>query len=382
MLDIPVPYGRLLMFIDKLKLDEKDMDRLKSHARAFTEKKGEFAEFFFNAFFEIPETRMILERHEKGRLLKKIWEQWFESLILRGLERAFHNYLWQVGLRHVDIGLDQRFSNLGFSLVRQFCHGIILSEIPEGERTEISVIIDRLIDLCVLIETSAFIEASTRCEREVIKGIADKVRNPVTVIGGNIQRLKKKADPESTVYRVYEDLILETSRLEQMVFDIKTYNEMYERDPEYSFVLPEAAIRTALERLMPRVNELKVKVEMSLGSSLFVKADRKDMDQLFYYILQNCLDAVDKENPLITINGRPGDTPPNSIVLEVFNTGIPPKEEDLHKLFSPFFSTKPGGTGLGLPIARLALRRNFGNISVTPVSSQGTKVTIVLPAAS
>ena len=51
-----------------------------------------------------------------------------------------------------------------------------------------------MLDLCLLIETEAYITHTTRCDLEVMREVADRVRNPVTVIGGNIRRMQKKGD--------------------------------------------------------------------------------------------------------------------------------------------------------------------------------------------
>jgi signal transduction histidine kinase len=381
MTGIPPPYEKFMMFIERLNIEEQEIDRLRSFAPVFIQKKDEFADYFQSVFQEITETRIILEHEEKPGFLKKVWAEWFESLVTRGLDRTFHFYLWRVGLRHVEVGLDQRYSNLGFSLVRQFCQKIIRTEIPAEDRLAVTVIIDSLIDLCLLIETSAFIEGTTRCNLEVIRGIADKVRNPVAIIGGNIRRLQKKIDAGNSAYVVYDDLIAQTMRLDRMVHDISTYNEMFSRDQEFAFVHPEAPILSALDLLKQQIESLNVKVEMALENVPFVKVDRRDMDHLFYCLLQNSLDAVDREKPLIRITSPAGELH-YGLKIEIFNTGAPPKEQDLDKLASPFYSTKAEGTGFGLAIAQLAVKRNFGKLSIESVEGEGTTVTVVLPVAA
>ena len=149
----------------------------------------------------------------------------------------------------MEVNLDQRFSNLGFSVIRQFCHKIILVEIEHGSRTRLLQLIDTVMDLCLLIETSAYIEATTRCDIEIIKGIADRVRNPVTVIGGSIKRLQKKVEADNPAFGVYESLLSENSRLEHMVTDIKTYFEMFQEDAVFGILELEPLIRKTLERL-------------------------------------------------------------------------------------------------------------------------------------
>lgn len=376
------PYDKFETYIEKLRLDEKEVELLNTYAPVFLKHRDEFANYLHQEFLAITETGLILEREERPGFLLKVWAQWFGSLVTRGLDSSFHAYLWKVGLRHVEVGLDQRFSNLGFSLVRQFCQKIIREEIPAEDGPRITATLDALIDLCLLIETTAFIEATTRCDLEVIRGIADKVRNPVAIMGGNIRRLQRKADPESNTYGAYSDLIAQTARLERIVQDIKTYNEMFTRELELAVVHPEAPVRTALGKLAAQFEEKKVRVSVELGSLPFVRADRRDMDQLFYCLLQNSIDAVDPADPVIRITASTGGEPYQDVRIAVFNTGLPPKEDDIEKLVSAFYSTKVQGTGFGLAIVQLAVKRSFGKLTIEPLEGRGTTVTVSLPASS
>ncbi|MCK7467741.1 MAG: protoglobin domain-containing protein [Desulfosudis oleivorans] len=125
-------------------------------------------------------------------VLKRTWSSWFEAFFSADFDDRFLSWLWKIGVRHVEVNLDQRFSNLGFAIIRQFCHGIVLKEVPLEMRGPILSIIDKLIDLCVLVETSAYIENTTSCDIEVMREMADRVRNPAMIIGWNIKRLQDK----------------------------------------------------------------------------------------------------------------------------------------------------------------------------------------------
>ena len=382
MLNVPVPYEKLLLFQEKLGLDNRLMAQLEPHRDIFISRKGDFAAYFHNVFLNIPETRLILEyEQETGRMIR-IWTNWFEVIFRSELDNTFFSYLWKIGLRHVEVNLDQRFSNLGFSVIRQFCHMIILSDIPHGNRTVLLQTVDRLLDFCLLVETSAYIEATTRCDIEIIKGIADRVRNPVTVIGGNIRRLQKNVDTGSSAYGVYESLIGENQRLEYMVSDIKMYFEIFQEAPLFRMLLLQKIIGDALLKLQKsssfRISGVAIDIPDNASA---IKADQRDMEYMFYHLIQNSLEAADPDHPSVRISSRQVASPHHGIEVEIFNNGIPIETAELEKLYSPFFSAKPKGTGFGLPIVRLALRKNFGRISFHPVPGEGTKVFVTLPAA-
>ena len=120
---------------------------------------------------------------------------------------------------HVEGNIDQRYVHLGYSFVRQFCSHIAKAKVPPADRESVMYAIDKAIDLCLLIETQAYIAGTSQCDMEVVKGISHQVRNPLTVIGGNIIRLQRQLEPGSAVHRVYESILDENKRLERMVTD-------------------------------------------------------------------------------------------------------------------------------------------------------------------
>ena len=375
-----LPYEKLYLFKEKLGINESILEQLSPYRDHFVGKTNEFATYFYGVFSEIPETRRILTYMGRQKYLLEAWAHWLGSLFREKLDDEFLSYLWRIGKRHVEVNLDQRFTNLGFSVARQFCQRVILAEIPTGKVGIISQIVDKLLDFCLLVETDAYIEASTHCDLEVIRGIADRVRNPVTVIGGLLKRLQKQVDVKDPTYSVFESLISESAGCELLVADIKTYIEMIQHEPTFQAISVETLIRAALERLhVEKINE-NVRVEIDLDQTApFVMGSRSDLHNMFYYILQNSMEAVNSNDPYIRICSHPVVTPSRSLEIEIFNAGSPPKEEDIEKFFYPFYSTKANGTGFGLPIAKLAVRKCYGKLLIQPISGKGTNVRIMLP---
>ncbi len=377
---IPTPLQKLLFFKEKLGLDERELEKLTPFREIFISKKDDFSDYFYNFFSNIPQTKIFLEHYETPGFLKKAWAQWFESLFSKNLNEEFLSYLWRIGKRHVEVNLDQRFSNLGFYAARQYCHQIILSEIPPDKAVIVSTIVDKLIDFCLLVETDAYIETSTYCDIEIVKGFADRIRNKMTIIGGYIKRLQRHTDTNDPSYAVYDSLVSESTTCERMVLDTKNYIEMSQNEPVIQETRLESLIHTALEKLHAKDKFRDVRIDLQLDpNASFVMGDRWDLENMFYHVIQNSLEAVDPKNPYIKISSVFNAKLPGRIQIEIFNTGTPPKDKDLEKLFVPFYSTKPLGTGFGLSIARLAMKRNYGRIFLQPVSGQGTKVVINLP---
>ncbi len=374
--------AKLRLFMEKIDIHESEVEALEPYRSIFIARKDEFAEHFHDVFYKMADTRAILENEKEPGFMKKVWSNWFGSFFRARLSDDFLSYLWRIGTRHVEVNLDQRFSNLGFAVIRQFCHKVALSEIPHEHRDPILVTIDKLVDLCLLVETDAYIENSLSCDIEVMREVADRVRNPAMIIGANIKRLQKKADADTKEYKVYEMLMNENQRLEGMVHDIKVYMDIFEGEPEFGEVALEGLIAAALRDLQGDSRFADIRVDMDIDQrARHVKGDRKWLEILFCYVIENGMEAGCKAGePCIRISSRQEKFLPSSICVEVFSAGSPP-EGDIEKLFSPFFSTKPGGTGFGLPIARLVARKHHGTLSIQSAEGGGTVVAVSLPAA-
>ena len=379
---IPVPYQKLLLFKEKLGLGEKEFEALGPFRDTFIKRKDDFSGYLYDFFLKIPETGMFLKHYETTGFLKNAWAGWFESLFRWNSEEDFIKYLWRIGIRHVEVNLDQRYSNLAFSVSRQFCENIILKEIPAGKRDAIFGTVNRLIDFCMLVETDAYIEARARCDMEIVMGVADRVRNKSVVISGNIKRLQRKTDMKDPVYDVYESVLSNSSAFERMITDVRVYVDISQKEPELRETALEMLITKAVGQLKSKEAFRNVTVETALDKKAqMIFVDAKDMESMFYYLLENSFEAVDPKNPYIKISSISEPSFPGQIRVEIFNTGVPLREEVIARIFSPFFSTKPMGTGFGLSIARLAAIKNFAKLSIKPVPGQGTKAVIMLPLA-
>lgn len=370
------------MLREKIGLNKQEIDIIKPFSDIFISRSNDFSEHLYRSLLDIPETAMFLIHYESPGFLKKAWARWFESLFRWELEDEFLDFLWAIGMRHVDVNLDQRFSNLAFSMARQFCQQFIISEIPIDKMGEVLIVVDKLIDFCILVETSAYIDSHARCDMEIVRGVADRVRNKIMVIGGNIKRLQQKIDDVADpLYEIYASIMTDSSACERMVVDIKNFSEMSQREINIEKLLLSDLINNALEKLTTKEIYKDVVIEKNFDqANTFVLGDRMDMENLFYYVLENGFEALGQDNRLVSIFTHKNELLPHRIEIEIFNTGTPIRAEDMERLFTPFYSTKSGGTGFGFPIARLAVKKNYARLVVQPIAKKGTKVLITLPS--
>jgi signal transduction histidine kinase len=379
-----VPYHSFQAIMNRLQLKEDEFLVLSQHRDIFLRAKDDFAEFFYKSFLEIAETHLLLERYGRADSLKRTWSLWFERVFTERMDSSFITYLWHIGLKHVEINLDQRFTNLGFSLVRQFVHRIIREKLPVADAADVMFSVDKIIDFCTLVETSAYIDATARCDLEILKGISDRIRNPVTIIGGNLRRLQRKIDPQDPLFKDYSFLISYAGRCEDMVADINTYMDIFQREARFETCFLDTIIDNMLENLSMRGRLEGIKVEVSIGpDARLILGDPVDLRQLFYHLIENAAEAAasaKEQEPLISISSEL-ETLTQAVRVDVFNSGETINLSNIENILTPFYSTKAHGSGLGLSIAKLAARKNFGDIEFNPVPHQGTKVSVKLMRA-
>lgn len=381
MLNIPIPNERLSFFFKELDIIDEELSIIAPYRALFVGRKDAFGDFMYDYFYHIPRTRIILEHDKPPKRLARTLAGWFESLFQSGLDDDFLGFLWRSGLRHVEMNVDQRYVNLGYAAARQFCHQIIATEIGLELRPRIAATVDKMLDLCVLVATDAYLTATTRCDLEVIKGVAHQVRNPITVIGGNILRLQRKVEADSRDSAIFESILQESRRLERMVVDIGVYNEIFREDPRFTVISLEDLVASTIKELKVSKNMQDVEVGIAIDPRFgLVKADAYDLEIMLRYLLENSFEAVDPANPQISISSWAGSND-RFIRVEIFNNGTPPSLEDLENIYTPFYSSKPTGTGFGLPIARMIARKNLGSVTLEPLPGVGTRCLVTLPKA-
>jgi signal transduction histidine kinase len=130
--------------------------------------------------------------------------------------------------------------------------------------------------------------------------------------------------------------------------------------------------------LEPDLRKKGVKVEEDYERNLPpALVDRDQLSQAFLNLLLNSLESIDGDGK-IHISLRKGyDQPSVEVVIADTGRGIP--QEDLEKVFEPFFSTKRKGTGLGLAIVHQIVDSHGGDIAVESREGVGTTFRITLP---
>jgi hypothetical protein len=130
----------------------------------------------------------------------------------------------------------------------------------------------------------------------------------------------------------------------------------------------------SIKNLQPLINEKKLKITIS-DTSTILKIDRLQMKQVFDNILSN---AVHFSPILGTINCS-WQIFQDEVLIKISDQGPGLSPEDLQKIFTPFYSRRRGGTGLGLTIAKKIILDHQGSIWAQVLSERGTQFSVILP---
>jgi signal transduction histidine kinase len=206
--------------------------------------------------------------------------------------------------------------------------------------------------------------------QEVSAAIAHEIRNPLSSIKGAAGLLSRKAEGADGEYL---SLIREEAeRLDSMLlnFQMFTKDVSLEKEPVR---IDELIRRTVqLAELDPTLS--RISLELGAGGCT-VRGDTSHLKQVFINLLKNASEAGGTDGR-ITIRS---DFSPQWVAVSFTDTGPGIEPSVLPQMFKPFFTTKAGGTGMGLSVCQKIIEAHGGRIEARNVSPRGAEFSILLP---
>jgi PAS domain S-box-containing protein len=212
---------------------------------------------------------------------------------------------------------------------------------------------------------------------KMVAHISHEIKNPLITIGGFTGQLGRVADLPENARRRLTLIHKEVQRLEKFLTDMSTFTRG--APPQKALGDLPALIREVAELMDGSFKDRAVTFHFHALSQIPTFAfDPGQIRQVLINLFKNAVEAMPEGGDL-TVSVEVGE---GFLVLKITDTGhgIPP--EQLHNLFTPFFTTKPGGTGLGLIISRGLITQHQGEISIDSAEGRGTTCTIRLPMVS
>jgi two-component system sensor histidine kinase PilS (NtrC family) len=219
---------------------------------------------------------------------------------------------------------------------------------------------------------------------EMSAGMAHEVRNPLAALSGAIQVLRKDLRPADANRSLLDLVLRETARLNAIVTDFLQYAR------PRGVNLQRCDVHDLLDetlKMLEQTPPYDVSIDFIrdfAADAVTASVDRDQMRQVCLNLGLNACQSMPQGGSL-RVSTRQSSLVTGGLEAEAMeivftDTGAGISEEDLGKIFYPFFTTKQGGTGLGLSIVYRILDEHGGTVHVESVPGEGTSVRLVLPA--
>jgi len=212
-------------------------------------------------------------------------------------------------------------------------------------------------------------------------GLAHEIKNPLSTISVNLKLLiediaQQPGEPHDRWLRRLRSVQDEASRVRDILEDFLRLTGRYELHRE------RVDLRRVLEELTdffgPQAEAAGVVLRTGVpGEPVVCEVDVKLVKQGVLNLLINGVEAMEAGGELLLRLGRQRD----SAVVEVIDTGSGMVPETLDRIFDVYYSTKTGGSGLGLPTTRRIVQENGGSLHVESEPGKGTRFVVKLPLA-
>ena len=201
--------------------------------------------------------------------------------------------------------------------------------------------------------------------------ITHEIKNPLAVVKGYIS-LFDVNNPEKS--KRYIDIINnEVDRSLELLNDFKDLSRVNVIKKDMNIIDLFDDIK---ETMVPLFKAKKIKYEIKCESDITINADYNRMKQVLVNLIKNSIEASNKEKGLITLTIFYSNS---SLYIIVKDNGEGMDKDTLEKIFTPFYTTKHYGTGLGVCLSKEIIEAHNGSLSYTSIPNKGTIAKIVLP---
>jgi signal transduction histidine kinase len=249
------------------------------------------------------------------------------------------------------------------SAAEEVGHVMILRDITESRRTAQQTIESERLNALRLLAA----------------GVAHEIGNPLNSLHIHLQLMERSVqklrDGEKKELQESIDVARsEVSRLDSIVTQF--LKAIRPSPPQLRPESVNTIVEEAVRFFTPELQGREILVEQELRSDLpLLQLDRDQMKQAFYNVIKNSLEAMHRHGTL-RIRTDLADT---HVIVRFEDSGGGMSAENLSRVFEPYFTTKPSGSGLGLLIVRRIVREHGGELSIESSQGKGLALTIRLP---
>ena len=366
---------------------EDDARRVQTAAPILAPGLPALIEDFYAEIERHPDARKVITGgQEQIDRLKGSLIRWLQELLTGPYDQGYVVRRWRVGCRHVEIGLDQVYTNVALSRLRTGLMGALGRSWPGDQAGLVATLqsINKLLDLDLAKIEDAYqaehLAHQQRNERlaaigQVAGGVALELRNPLNVVKTSAYYLlnAKSPSPEKTAEHLHR-IGQHVEAADNAITALSNFAKM-----PLPILVPftvRGCVKESLE-----VNPLPASIRVALDFPSDLPPALGDAGQVrivFANLIRNARDAMPNGGSL-TVCARCVES---GVEVAFADTGVGIAPENLSRIMEPLYSTKARGLGLGLALARAILEKYRGSLRVESVPGKGSTFTVQLTAPS
>ncbi|MDD2903205.1 MAG: HAMP domain-containing sensor histidine kinase [Syntrophales bacterium] len=213
-----------------------------------------------------------------------------------------------------------------------------------------------------------------RTMKEMALGIAHGIRNPLCIIGGLSHRLIKNPDDAEAIRDQAQAIAEEAKRIEEMVHRFEKL--AHKKTSFFAQKDINLLVGSTLDFLRSEFKAKKISLVTELSASpLPGRIDTQLLRIALAHLLRNAVEATQPRGTVLVRTSMDEE----NVILMIKDTGRGMAPEVVDQVFIPFYTTKLGGTGLGMVFVRQIVNEHRGTIDLESNVGQGTTVTIKIP---
>ncbi|AEE90518.1 Histidine kinase [Tepidanaerobacter acetatoxydans Re1] len=223
---------------------------------------------------------------------------------------------------------------------------------------------------------------SLTAEKQMAASYIHEIKNPIFSIRGFLQILHQSFSEDDKRKEYVNIIISELDRMNSLI------NEFLSKYKDDSFINGEdkggTSVKKTIEEVVAffqygfKLKDITCKCDLS-SDELVIMVDKEQLIQILINLIQNSIEAM-KTGANLSIKAYAKDK--TTCIVEIKDEGIGIRQDDIDKIFNPFFSTKENGTGLGLYITKKIINNYGGSIYLESTEGKGTTFYLEFPLIS
>lgn len=382
----------------------KDINRIIAHKEALHEERN-----FITAILDTA-AALIVVLDAKGQIMR--WNSACEQISGFGLEEVRGTYIWEslaaeeekrsVKAHYATLSPQTRFLKTEYSWITKNCQRRAISwadAVLLDSDSSIQYIVSTGIDITdrknaeeklqqaynELKQAQVQLMQSTKMAAvgRIANWVAHEIKNPLAIVLQGSEYLKSSVASMPDLLSPTEKVMNAALRADRIVKDLLNFSRQTQVVFEIMDIAP--VIEESLSLVEHQLGLRNIAIKKSFGLGLpKVKIDPNLIKQVCINILVNAVEAMrEKGSIAIGLRYDKDGSPARPLEIVFSDTGPGIEEENINKVFEPFFSTKKkeGSAGLGLSITQEIVERHGGKIMIKSKPGEGTNVIIQLPIA-